>query len=138
MSDFTSTVIIFGIIALIALVVLVRSFLKFIRLGKEDKVPTQALRLNVPPPKSRPRSVAPVATTAAGAKTEVGAKVETKTEGPKPVAKPDKAPDKVKTEKTERPPMPPIKVQGPSEETNEVIDRIERILIEHFKDRPGV
>lgn len=119
MGDFVSTVIIFGIIALLAVAVLVRNFLKFIKFDEQEEAPRPTLKVSEQP---KPQPEKPK---------------EIKTEELKPVAGTPKVPEKVESKKTENTPMPPIKVQGPSEEEGERIARIERIIIKRFENRSG-
>ncbi len=119
MGDFVSTVIIFGIIALLATAILVRSFLKFIKFDEQEEAPGPALKASG---QSKPQPEKPE---------------EIKTEELKPVTDVPKASEKVESKKAEDTPMPPVKMQGPSEEEGERIARVERILVKHFENRPG-
>ncbi|MCL6471983.1 MAG: hypothetical protein K6T91_04145 [Firmicutes bacterium] len=137
------TILLLGIIILLALYVLVRSFLSFIRddsSKQEDK--KQASQL---PQTMISSQLSKTAQEAGGATKTIGrstaesttepALTQARTEQIKPEAGSEEAKPAASAKKASKPAMPPIRTQGPTEEQSERIEKIERILVESFKNR---
>lgn len=138
------TVLVLGIIILLALYVLVRSFLSFIKddsSKQEEKRQAPQLTQSTPSPQlpSKAEQEAGGATKTIGRSTTEttteSAPAQAGTEQIKPEAGPEEAKPAANVKKASKPTMPPIRTQGPTEEQSERIEKIERVLIESFKSR---